>query len=138
MPTTGSVYYEGPAYGSYATASYPDMDGSFSCDVNFGNNQITNVNMYVENHQISTDDRKAYIQDGTGLIINSNQFVIDPSVGTWELSNGGINYTPTSKAANGSFLGPDTQTPDMGGNWGMYYDQYNGAAGIMIGQPPAP
>lgn len=117
----GSFAYSGDAGGTYYTGSGGvDMSGSFSCNVNFDSGSINNFTLSVS----GSGTYSASITNASGSFSGS-EFSI--TGGTWDLNGG----RPAKKSAYGSFYGPNAQY--IGGAWGMYYDSYNGAAGIFKG-----
>lgn len=125
MPTAGSANYSGNAYGTYWTSGGgTDMTGSFSCDVNFTTDAISNFNMTVSS---SDSTISAEITGASATYNNDRTFSI--SNGTWLLQGS----TPDDdKMCHGSFYG--TNADSIGGDWGMYKkSEGKGAVGIFEG-----
>jgi hypothetical protein len=119
--------YSGPAYGTYwdASGSAPqgvDMTGSFSCEISSG--AINNFSM-----SVSGGGKSASISGAYGTFSSSS---FDVTGGTWNLNGTPLVPGTHYMGAHGSLYGPNGE--DIGGNWGMYKDSANGAAGIFQGK----
>jgi len=120
---SGTAQYIGDAFGHYVGNIY--MDGTFSTDVNFDNGQVNNFNLNVSN---GAEDHKANITGAFGSL-NGSEFSL--SGGTWTLFKEGGTKTPSNQSLQGSLFGPNGE--EMGGVWGMYYNDGHAATGVFVG-----
>ncbi len=125
---TGAASYSGDAHGTYWTSGGGvDMTGHFTCEVDFGTDEISAVQMDVSGGVYS-----AMISSGSGAIQSDGTFSI--TGGTWELNGS----TPDHKMAHGSFYGGSNvgtaAAKAIGGAWGMYKTSGEGATGIFHGE----
>ena len=100
------------------------MTGTFNCGVNFDTDAISNFNV-----NVSGNGHSAAIENASGAF-GSSHFNIDNTTGTWKLN--GAAVAGTAKGAHGSLYGPNGEY--IGGAWGIYKDNTNGAAGIFQGK----
>ena len=104
--------YSGSALGTYWTSSGgADMNGTFSCNVNFVSPSISNFNV-----DVSGGGHSASIAGASGGFSgNSSQFTINPPiVSTWKLDGN----SGASGSASGSVYGKNGEA--IGGGWNMY------------------
>ena len=120
---SGTAQYTGDAYGAYVGNIF--MDGNFSSDVNFNNSQVSNFNLNVSD---GTGDHTANITGAFGSL-NGSEFNL--SGGTWNLFKEGGTKTPSHQSLQGSLYGPNGE--EMGGVWGMYYNDGHAATGVFVG-----
>lgn len=121
---SGTAQYTGPALGHYVGDIY--MSGNFSTDVDFNNGQVSNFNLNVSD---MTNDYQANITGAFGAL-NGSEFSL--SGGNWTLFKEGGIKTPTHQGLQGSLYGPNGE--EMGGVWGMYYDNNHAATGLFVGE----
>ncbi len=131
--TNTNASYSGGAEGTYWTSSggvgmstvYPS---SFNCNVNFVTDEISNFQF-----NVSGEGYSASILSGSGTIQSDGTFSI--TTGTWTLGTPTSSTTPYYKSAHGSLYNVGSSTAQaIGGAWGMYESNGEGATGIFHGQ----
>lgn len=105
-----SATYSGNAHGTYWTSSGgADMNGTFSCSVNFVSPSISNFNL-----SVSGGGHGASIANETGSFSgNTSHFNLNTG-GTWTLDG----TSGASGSASGSVYGKNGEA--IGGRWNMY------------------
>ena len=120
----GDYAYSGVAHGTYwDTSTGTRMDGTFSCNVDFGDKTIDHFNI-----SVAGGGHTATISDAAGAF-GSSHFDIDNGTGTWKIDGASATF----KGAYGSLWGPGGE--EIGGVWGMYVSgsPSKGAIGIFAG-----
>jgi len=130
---SGSATYTGGAEGTYWTAGGGvGMSGSFSCIINFDTDTISELSINVEDTS-NAYNASIFIPHPVTIPLKSDG-TFSITEGTWELKG----TTPDVKMANGSLYGGDSAAVDtakgIGGAWGMYKTNGEGATGIFHGQ----
>jgi hypothetical protein len=75
-----------------------------------------------------TGDHSANITGAFGSL-NGSEFNL--SGGTWTLFKEGGTKSPFNQSLQGSLYGPNGE--EMGGVWGMYYNDGHAATGVFVG-----
>lgn len=125
---TGTVAYSGVAYGTFHDGSTAtDMDGTFSCNINFDatSNEVTNFNMSVSGgaHSASISSETASFSTSGG---DPYAYYISTTANC--LLDGG---TPSNAIVRGTVYGNGGQ--HTAGAWSMYSSSTETAAGIFKG-----
>jgi len=109
------------------------MSGTFTCTVDFDTDQISVFKM-----DIQGGGKGAHIEFGSGTIQSDGTFSV--TNGLWSLGVLGSETAPDYKTANGSLYGGNRAGVDaakgIGGVWGMYKTNGEGATGMFHGSRP--
>ncbi|MDY6970911.1 MAG: FecR family protein [Thermodesulfobacteriota bacterium] len=135
---SGTAAYDGDAWGTYFPSQGAvniDMEGSFSCVVDFDASQVSDFDM-----SVSTDGPAGPFFSGphsvsvmgAGGAISGSSFEL--SGGTWDVFNGGVHLDPnelSGTSCSGSFYGQGADY--VGGSWAVVGQNADSAVGAFQG-----